>query len=73
MQGWEEIFTVCRSLKIYGHVECDNFPIMHSRSALLHYSTGKWYVLELNPAFAGVFRHPRLAEGGGGALNAPTS
>ena len=27
----------------------------------------------LNPAFAGVLRHPRLAGGGGGALNAPTS
>ena len=29
--------------------------------------------LYINPAVAGVFRHPRLAGGGGGALNAPTS
>ena len=34
-------FTVCRSLKIYGHVGCGHFRIMHSRSALPHYSTRK--------------------------------
>ena len=26
--------TVCRSLKIYGHVECGNFGTMHARFAL---------------------------------------
>ena len=44
----------------------ENFISKHNLTVL---NTGEG--TRLNPAFAGVLRHPRLA--GGGALNAPTS